>query len=560
MDMTNATQAGPTHGLLDLLFGTAPKGDANPEETPMDPIAALVKALEKQGKGEDEEKADLQWTEMDATAGRAATDPGFAPPLAGTTPNAVMPAADTASGIDPALLEAVGGNTAVAALIQKMEPRPEALRAIKAGDTEAVMRLIEERKAELRGQMPALGLLEKAIERDGLEKVVGTSSVAQLVAKFEAQHANQGKIRKGASTEDFLAVKGMKPAAVADKTAAETANAPDAELALPTALAPFGSKSGAGAAVAGAATGTGASGAASGTAVAMAASAQPSASGPDYSNYVGGSDPANEGATAAAKPRPPGAKGAPTAEVSQPQEMASLKEAAGAKSAAEAKQGADAKHAVDAKVGESVATGAGGTAIAAGITEPAPPQGYFQTLETGDMSRDGMRDTMVPRMAHNISYIAKRGGGQLTMTIHPKELGEVQLKVSTNGRDVEIKIVAQNADVANALRSGAGELADALSTQKLNVANIDISAKSGASGEFPSDGGQQGAFANLNERQANTQDFASARRDSDAGAHTEGREPKRDGQQQAARDQATGNRPGEIQVRRKPNGSIDLNA
>lgn len=452
IDMTNATQAGPTHGLLDLIFGTAPKANAEGEEGQTDPLAALVKALERQGKKEEAEAGEGLKPEMDTALMWAAVE-GVVPVNTAPQANQIQAVAVEAT-INKDLLTIAGGNREAAMLLQSLGPSAEVIAKTKSGDHSQLLKLIEQRKAELKQTLPALGQMEKAIDREGLEKVVSAGSLGQLVAKYEKEHIADQRLKKGFSTEAFLAAKGLKIEEAAGSSAA-----------MPTDKA-AGLSSNGQAAMTGALALAGASANAEGSLPTLPSDAA--------------SLNADSAAVLGAKRELfiPGlatdSGGAGTGENSQRSQLL---------------QGAEASFKNNAK--ESVGTNSGSFAAIAGFTasnglatgDPAPVSSLM------DLSGLGAGDKNAPiadRVVQDVSLLAHKGGGEMKITINPRDLGEIQIHVKTDKGNVDVEVVAQNRDVASAIRNASSELADALGAQKLSLNNFDVSVKSV---ESPAGGG-----------------------------------------------------------------------
>lgn len=87
-----------------------------------------------------------------------------------------------------------------------------------------------------------------------------------------------------------------------------------------------------------------------------------------------------------------------------------------------------------------------------------------------------MRLGLVNELAQNVRLQARQGGGEMRLLIKPEGLGELRLKVGANkDGQVEVSVVATNDEVARMLRNGSNELSEALGDQKLSLAKFDVS-------------------------------------------------------------------------------------
>jgi flagellar hook-length control protein FliK len=80
----------------------------------------------------------------------------------------------------------------------------------------------------------------------------------------------------------------------------------------------------------------------------------------------------------------------------------------------------------------------------------------------------------VPELMEKVSSMASQGGGRMTVSLHPPELGRVEIDVSSRGGRVEIDLRSEN-DMAKAvLESALGDLTQSLQLQDLNVTRLEV--------------------------------------------------------------------------------------
>ena len=396
MDMSNATNAGPSHGLLDLLFGTVPEEEGKKiakNKSDFDPILALMNALDKKSAEVTKENSDETGV-VGATAHEAS----------GQNP---IPPHEVFSDNRPNTVEGLA----------QMNLKPEVLSALKAQDKAEILKLIESRKAELKRQMPSLGELEKVIQKEGLEKVLSTGSVAQIMHKLENK-----QVRPEMSAAEFLSLSQSQQTQFKvnnsrDKAGPLPVAVPNnATLAAPVNNSPIAAE-----------------------AVQSTSSVTTSASpiGMNISQFGGNSS--NFGS------QPDGSSGG----------------------------------AMD----ESAIFGTTAAAVA--------NAGPDDVLILENRSESALQMEVVPKVVQNIGYIARKGGGEMKMTIRPQELGEIRLEVATVNNQVKVRMIVDSPQIAAAINNGSHALTEALSQQGLSLNNIEVIVRETLAGAQTGNSGSQ---------------------------------------------------------------------
>jgi len=113
----------------------------------------------------------------------------------------------------------------------------------------------------------------------------------------------------------------------------------------------------------------------------------------------------------------------------------------------------------------------------------------------------------VPELHTRIGTMAQNGGGKMTVSLSPPELGKVEVEVLTRGKRVEIRMASENVTAKTALESGLGDLRRSLEGQNLQlththvrIGNETASGFSGFQQQFA--GGSNGFHAQRDERGA----------------------------------------------------------
>jgi flagellar hook-length control protein FliK len=75
----------------------------------------------------------------------------------------------------------------------------------------------------------------------------------------------------------------------------------------------------------------------------------------------------------------------------------------------------------------------------------------------------------VREIMQQTQFLMKKGGGEAKVTLNPEGLGQIQLKVATEGEQVHVDMVAESAEAKKLLEKGLGDLKATLASHKLNV-------------------------------------------------------------------------------------------
>lgn len=111
-----------------------------------------------------------------------------------------------------------------------------------------------------------------------------------------------------------------------------------------------------------------------------------------------------------------------------------------------------------------------GAALAQGTKELSQHDVYLPGLDKPDQ----FREVLLNDVGTGVALHAHKGGGEMRLVLHPDDMGEVKLKVSTKGGKVEVQLTAENNDVANVLRSGNQDLEASLKDQNLTLSKFEV--------------------------------------------------------------------------------------
>lgn len=110
---------------------------------------------------------------------------------------------------------------------------------------------------------------------------------------------------------------------------------------------------------------------------------------------------------------------------------------------------------------------------------------FSDNLTTSQVSKPKPKAMTVPEVVEHVKTLAQDGGGEMTVSLSPPELGRVDIKVSTRGNRVEIEMRSENAFAKGLLESSLGELRQSLEQQDLNLARVDVTTGHGIGFSFP---------------------------------------------------------------------------
>src|SRR5262249_40953314 len=81
-------------------------------------------------------------------------------------------------------------------------------------------------------------------------------------------------------------------------------------------------------------------------------------------------------------------------------------------------------------------------------------------------------------------FLAKKGGGEMKVSLNPEGLGEVNLRVRMQNGQVNVEMVASNDEAKKSLERGLADLKQALATHKINLESVRIDSPKDASSNF----------------------------------------------------------------------------
>jgi len=457
MDISNATAAGPSRGLLDVIFGS----NQGPEEAEADGqgfgnLMNLIKVLNMKKEAE-EKGGDPSRTQRETVPGKSIAGGGAVG----------MPGMNTAT---PNLEE---GQLALMQDLQDQEQREKLQRLSMLGIPPAMMAAqaqvpalpalegvqAEQVNVALRQKgLPPLSPQEMKLLQDVNGKIAQANGQPQsgaeippelLAAGAGADPVKTSALPKAASPgqpidpalQKAMAAKGVDPRKLKAAEASAPQGTPEKMLPTETYLQLHESANAAG------------------------ANAQAKPQGKE----LAGKGPQLAGAdqSAAAKPEAALTAGAVAGAAEKGPALGSRKGDDGAQLPEGSKQ---------AKL-DALATGGFGGTLAQQKSEAMKHDVYLPGADKPEQRAN----VLVAELGSGVAFHAHKGGGEMRLVIHPDDLGEVKLKVETKNGKVEVHVMAENEDVAKMIRGGSKELEASLKEQNLSLAKFEVSVSDSSS-------------------------------------------------------------------------------
>lgn len=92
----------------------------------------------------------------------------------------------------------------------------------------------------------------------------------------------------------------------------------------------------------------------------------------------------------------------------------------------------------------------------------------------GSMQRDRLTSESLHNVANGIVGMAGGKGGEMRIRLNPGNLGELMIRVSTNGKDVGLKVQANDPSAKKIIEESLGALRDSLAQQSLALGRVDV--------------------------------------------------------------------------------------
>jgi flagellar hook-length control protein FliK len=122
---------------------------------------------------------------------------------------------------------------------------------------------------------------------------------------------------------------------------------------------------------------------------------------------------------------------------------------------------------------------------------PIPPQMVTGHVVQGSMQKERLTSESLRNVSNGIQGMSAAGGGEMRIRMNPGNLGELMIRVSTNGKDVGLKVHASDSNAKKILEESLGSLRDSLAQQSLALGRVDVVIGTTASQDASSTSQQQ---------------------------------------------------------------------
>ncbi len=429
--MTNATAAGPSYGIIDVIFGTKPEEQKEADGQELMPFMNLIKALKE--KSEDKDNAS-SWTDEETASGKSAVDyravgmPGMYPPQGGSM-DQLLVKGEVATG------ENSDGVLAKAASLPKLKTiDPRLVNGML--EASSLLPLTKE-------EQNLLTEVNKKIEQQNavISRLPAQSGLA--LAKGENLGSEAADVLEDPQKLQLLNElnrKGVDPAGIRKAEMMRMAENPEQSAALEKAGKFLSTES-----------------------------------------YLQMHDQLSKN---------PGKSGAnekrlEIAEAENPLQMIRETKSdssmlTGDEKSKEFLGNSEKNLLTDLKPGRSMGKLEPGLNFAAGLLEAQrSSESQIKDIQLPSANPQEMKGILTGEVNQGVSLQALKGGGEMRLIIHPEQLGEVKLHVGTKEGKVEVKITTENEEVAKVIRGGSNELENSLRDQNLSLTKFDVSVADG---------------------------------------------------------------------------------
>jgi flagellar hook-length control protein FliK len=98
----------------------------------------------------------------------------------------------------------------------------------------------------------------------------------------------------------------------------------------------------------------------------------------------------------------------------------------------------------------------------------------LDSIQPKEVQNNRISHVPVPEVFHKVESMVHQGGGKMTLVLSPPELGQVEIHVSTKGKNVEVSVKSDNDFAKMAIESQVADLQQSLQSQDLNLAKIEV--------------------------------------------------------------------------------------
>lgn len=128
-------------------------------------------------------------------------------------------------------------------------------------------------------------------------------------------------------------------------------------------------------------------------------------------------------------------------------------------------------------------------APAVGPNDPLQSFAQLQSVQQARVDTSAIVEQMVKGMMMRTS---SQGSSEIRLHLQPENLGDVTMKITVTGNQIQANVIAANADVRNALQSGHQQLAKSLANAGLTLSGFSVDVSGGDAGRDQNQGRASG--------------------------------------------------------------------
>lgn len=134
------------------------------------------------------------------------------------------------------------------------------------------------------------------------------------------------------------------------------------------------------------------------------------------------------------------------------------------------------------------------------LSELGPLGGHSADTDTGQVKVGSKPAVTVPELVSTVQSMVHHGGGRMTVSLSPPDLGEVEIAVTARGNRLEILVRSDNERTRGVLQEHLGDLKTALQSQDLILSKMEVQVSREPMGYFG-----ESRFADFTGHQPNPQ-------------------------------------------------------
>jgi len=123
----------------------------------------------------------------------------------------------------------------------------------------------------------------------------------------------------------------------------------------------------------------------------------------------------------------------------------------------------------------------------------------------GKVDYDALQEKLTQMVGRESEMLIGQGGGKLRIQLKPANLGKIDITVETNKDRVDVKLIAENAQVKDLIQNHLSDLKNGLGSQSLKLAHFNIDIQNASPSQFSGD--QQHANQQRQNGQGNREFF-----------------------------------------------------